>query len=47
MGVPFLADFYLYLASPLALVAALFPAERIDLAIFIVTAAGWRWPPWR
>ncbi|MCP9966943.1 YfhO family protein [Actinomadura madurae] len=38
MGVPFLADFYLYLASPLALVAALFPAERIDLAIFIVTA---------
>ncbi|WP_284454716.1 YfhO family protein [Actinomadura madurae] len=38
MGVPFLADFYLYLASPLALIAALFPPERIDLAIFIVTA---------
>ncbi|MEU8122750.1 YfhO family protein [Spirillospora sp. NPDC049024] len=39
MGVPFLPDFHLYLASPLAPLTALFPPERIDLAMFVITVA--------
>ncbi|MFI0351616.1 hypothetical protein [Actinomadura sp. 9N407] len=42
MGVPFLPDYYLYFASPPAPLVALFPPDRIDAAMFAITAAKWR-----
>ncbi|MEU5880329.1 YfhO family protein [Spirillospora sp. NPDC047279] len=38
MGVPFLGDYQVYLASPLAPLVALFPDDRLDLALFVLTA---------
>ncbi|GAA1593930.1 YfhO family protein [Kribbella sancticallisti] len=37
-GVGFLADFGVVLGSPLSLLVGLFPRDRIDLAVFVITA---------
>jgi putative flippase GtrA len=37
-GVPYLPDFVTYLGNPLSLLAATFPRDRVDLAVFVITA---------
>ena len=36
-GVPFLADYVTYLSSPFAFLVVLFPRDRIELAVFVIT----------
>ncbi|MEV6689365.1 YfhO family protein [Streptomyces sp. NPDC051130] len=36
-GVPFLADFFTYLTNPFSWLVALFPRDRVELPVFLVT----------
>jgi hypothetical protein len=49
LGAPLLPDYVVNLASPFAPLVALFPRDRIELAVFVVTIVktglrAWRWP---
>ncbi|RIQ34032.1 YfhO family protein [Jiangella rhizosphaerae] len=39
-GVPFVGDFMTYLGTAFSWITVVFPAERIDLAVYVITVAG-------